>query len=56
MYYYSYLKRFDPDEEGKTVDELYHLFNVATYKGTLIHQAIEDYILNQLCGARFQPD
>lgn len=53
MYYYSYLKRFDPDEEGKTVDELYHLFNVATYKGTLIHQAIEDYILNQLCGARF---
>lgn len=53
MYYFSYIKRFESDEVGKIANELYKLSSVQMYKGEIVHKAIENYIQNTLCGAKF---
>ncbi len=53
MYYFSYIKRFDSDELGKIVSELYNLSSIQMHKGELVHRAIENYIQNVLCGAKY---
>lgn len=41
------------DEIGKIANELYNLSSVHMYKGEMVHKAIENYIQNTLCGAKF---
>ncbi|WP_400256340.1 PD-(D/E)XK nuclease family protein [Candidatus Methanomassiliicoccus intestinalis] len=50
MYYYTYVKRFDADDEGKAANNLYQLTSLHPYKGELVHKEIERYILQALCG------
>ncbi len=53
MYYFSYVKRFELDEIGKIANGLYGLSNIQMRKGEIVHNVIENYIQNTLCGAKF---